>query len=154
LCGKPSAATGGAKRSRTDRQNTVRWKSLCHQWRHRLTVHTGTAIRAASAPAAEPAGGETSISITATYTRRPRKRTEAGVVRASHRPQVKLSRQEYSSRIEAGQPRGLRGKSATCSGPAHSKQRLSRASAASCASNKEPRRGSCSATTALRRPNL
>src|SRR6185312_15888496 len=148
LCGRPSAGTGGAKRSRTDRQNTVRWKSFCHQLRHRLTVHTGTAIRAASAPAAEPAGGESSISITATYTRRPRKRTEAGVVRASQRPQVKLSRQEYSCRTEAGQPRGLRGKSATCKGPAHSGQRLSRASAASCASiwvRKRKKAGSCSA---------
>ena len=33
-------------------------------------------------------------------------------------------REEYSSRTEAGQPRGLRGKSATCRGPSHSGQRL------------------------------
>jgi hypothetical protein len=143
---KPSTGTGGAKRSHTERQNAVRRKSSCHQRRHRLTVRTGTASISASAPVAEPAGGEASISITATYTRRPRKRTEAGVVRVSHRPHVKLSRKEYSSRTEAGQPRGLRGKSATCRGPAHSRQRLLRASAASCASiwvRKRKKAGSC-----------
>ncbi len=58
----------------------------------------------------EPPGGESSMSATATYTRRLRNRTEAGVERLSHHPQVKLSRREYSSRTEAGQPRGFTGK--------------------------------------------
>jgi hypothetical protein len=54
-------------------------------------------------------GGDLSISTTARYTRRPEKRTDGDVARASHRPHVKLNRREYSSRTALGQPRGLRG---------------------------------------------
>src|SRR6185312_5032858 len=79
LCGNVSAATCGTKRSRTDCQKAVRWKSFCHQLHQRLTVRAGTESCCASAPATEPAGGETNISAIATYTRRPRKRTDTGV---------------------------------------------------------------------------
>ena len=98
-----------ANRSRTERQKALRWKSLCHHVRHRFRVRADTESSTSIAPAAQPSGGESSISASATYTRRPRKRTEAGVVRFSHRPHVKLSRREYSSSTEGGQPRGLRG---------------------------------------------
>jgi len=56
-----------------------------------------------------PSKRSSGLSTTARYTRRPEKRTDGDVVRASHRPHVKLNRREYSSRTALGQPRGLRG---------------------------------------------
>jgi len=96
-------------RARIDCQNGVEGKSCRHHVRQRLSVRAGMLNSSrSSCPEALP-GGERNISTTARYTRRPANRTEGDVERASHRPQVKLRRREYSSRTEAGQPRGLRG---------------------------------------------
>ncbi len=96
-------------RARIDCQNGVEGKSCRHHVRQRLSVRAGMLNSSRSSwPEALP-GGERNINTTARYTRRPANRTEGDVERASHRPHVKLSRREYSSRTEAGQPRGLRG---------------------------------------------
>lgn len=118
------------KRLRAACQNGVRRKSSVHHRRQRRTVRLGTFKRSHRCRIERPRGGELSINTTATYTRRLMKRTEDEVARFSHRPHVKLKRQEYSSTTAAGQPRGLRGKSATCSDPAHSGQPARRVSAA------------------------
>ena len=52
---------------------------------------------------------DTSTTASARYTRRPRKRTDSEVARLRHTAQQKLKRDEYSSRMLRGQPRGLRG---------------------------------------------
>ena len=109
LAGSRSVASGGINRSRIDCQNGVVGKSSRHHVRQRLSVRAGMLSRShSSSPEALP-GGDRSINTTDTYTRRPAKRTDGEVERASHRPQVKLRRREYSSRTAAGQPRGLRG---------------------------------------------
>jgi len=97
------------KRSRIDCQNGVEGKSCRHHVHQRLSVRAGMLNRSHSAwPDALP-GGDLSINTIAKYTRRPAKRTDGEVERASHHPQVKLRRREYSSRTAAGQPRGFRG---------------------------------------------
>src|SRR5690606_18198600 len=65
-----------------------------------------------------------------------------------HRPQVKLRRREYSSSTAAGQPRGLRGKLATCSGPAQARQPSSRAAAANSSSMRVRKRKNAGARKA------
>jgi hypothetical protein len=96
-------------RARIDCQNGVAGKLSRHHVRQRLSVHAGMLNSSQSSlPEALP-GGDRNISTTDTYTRRPAKRTDGDVDRASHRPQVKLRRREYSSCTAAGQPRGLRG---------------------------------------------
>jgi len=96
-------------RSRIDSQNGVEGKSCRHHVRQRLSVRAGILNSSRSSrPEALP-GGDRNINATDTYTRRPANRTDGDVERASHRPQVKLRRREYSSRNAAGQPRGLRG---------------------------------------------
>ena len=109
LCGSPSITTGGMNRSRIDRQNRVEGKSCRHHLRQRLSVRAGMLSRSHSSWPEPLPGGDLNINTTVRYTRRPAKRTDGDVDRASHRPQVKLSRREYSSRTAAGQPRGLRG---------------------------------------------
>ena len=94
LCGNCAITTGGISRSRTDCQNEVRGKSSRHHRRHRFNVRVGILNRSHSVCPDAPPGGEASINTTARYTRRPANRTEGDVERASHRPQVKLSRQE------------------------------------------------------------
>jgi hypothetical protein len=96
-------------RSRIDRQNGVAGKSSRHHVRQRLSVRAGMLSRSHSSWPDAPPGGDLSINTIARYTRRPAKRTDGEVERASHRPQVKLRRREYSSRTAVGQPRGLRG---------------------------------------------
>jgi hypothetical protein len=109
LCGNRSIASGGMNRARIDCQNGVEGKSCRHQVRQRLSVLAAMLNSSRSSwPEALP-GGERNINTTARYTRRPANRTEGDVERASHRPQVKLRRREYSSRTVAGHPRGLRG---------------------------------------------
>jgi len=109
LRGSRSIASGGMNRTRIDCQNGVAGNPSCHHARQRLSVLAGMLNSCRNSwPEALP-GGERNINTTARYTRRPAKRTDGEVERASHRPQVKLRRLEYSSRTEAGQPRGLRG---------------------------------------------
>ena len=96
-------------RERIDCQNGVEGKSCRHHVRQRLSVLAGMSNSSRSSwPDALP-GGDRNINTTDKYTRRPANRTDGDVERASHRPQVKLRRREYSSRTVAGQPRGLRG---------------------------------------------
>ncbi len=96
-------------RARIDCQNGVDGKSCRHQMHQRLSVFAAMLNSSRSSwPEALP-GGDRNINTTAKYTRRPANRTDGDVDRASHRPQVKLRRREYSSRTAAGQPRGLRG---------------------------------------------
>ncbi len=109
LCGSRSIASGGMNRVRIDCQNGVEGKSRRHHVRQRLSVLAGMLNSSRSSWPEAPPGGDRSINTTAKYTRRPANRTDGDVARASHRPQVKLRRREYSSRTEAGQPRGLRG---------------------------------------------
>jgi hypothetical protein len=109
LPGSRSVTTGGMNRSRIDRQNGVVGKSCRHHARHRLSVRAGILSKSHSSWPEPLPGGDLNINTTARYTRWPAKRTDCEVERASHRPQVKLRRREYSSRTAAGQPRGLRG---------------------------------------------
>ena len=95
--------------SRIDCQNGVAGKSSRHHVRQRLSVRAGMLNSVHSFWPVTLPGGDLSIRNTARYTRRPANRTDGAVARASHRPQVKLRRREYSSRTAAGQPRGLRG---------------------------------------------
>ncbi len=92
LCGSSPVLAGGMKRSHTDCQNRVNGKISHHHLRQRLSVTGAMRSRSRSARDEALPGGETSIHTTARYTRRPAKRTEAEVVRSSHRPQMKLSR--------------------------------------------------------------
>lgn len=109
VCGSRSITSGGMNRSRIDCQNGVAGKSSRHHVRQRLSVRAGMLNSVHSSwPEALP-GGDLSINTTARYTRRLAKRTDGEVARASHRPQVKLKRREYSARTALGQPRGLRG---------------------------------------------
>jgi hypothetical protein len=86
--------TGGMNLSRTDCQNDDKGKSSCHHLRQRFSVRAGMLNNSHSPCPDEPPGGELSISTTARYTRRPANRTDGEVARPSHRPQVKLKRQE------------------------------------------------------------
>ena len=88
------AGAGAWKRARIDCQNGVRRKSRFHHARQRASVRTGTVSDLARCCAVAPPGGETNASTTARYTRRPKNRTDTGVVRWSHRAQQKLKRQE------------------------------------------------------------
>src|SRR5690606_10569701 len=146
--------TGGMKRSQADRQNGVDGKVSRHHVRQRFSVTVGTRSRSRSTCVDALFSGETNINTTARYTRRPANRTDGDVVRRSHRPQVKLRRREYSSWTAVGQPRGLRGELATCSGPLRARQPSSRAAAANSSSmrvrkrkkagsRRTPPRGSC-----------
>ncbi len=109
LCGSRSIDSGGMNRARIACQNGVAGNPSCHHTRQRLSVRAGMLNSSRSSlPEALP-GGDRNINTTAKYTRRPANRTDGDVERASHRPQVKLRRREYSSRTDAGQPRGLRG---------------------------------------------
>jgi len=90
-------------------QNGVEGKSCRHHVRQRLSVPAGMLNSSRSSSLEVLPGGDRSINTSAKYTRRPANRTDGEVERASHRPQVKLRRREYSSRSAAGQPRGLRG---------------------------------------------
>jgi hypothetical protein len=101
--------TGVWNRSRFDCQNGVLRKSRFHHVRQHAMVRTGMPSSSASRCARVPLGGEANISATATYTRRPKNRTDTGVARLSHRPHVKLKRDEYASSTDAGTPRGFRG---------------------------------------------
>ncbi|MGH8237076.1 MAG: hypothetical protein ACREXP_08645 [Steroidobacteraceae bacterium] len=94
LAGSRAISTGTANRSRIDCQNGVRKKSSLHHVRHRPSVRCGIVNSAHSARPAAPPRGDPNISTTATYTRRPKNRTEAGVARFWQRPQVKLNREE------------------------------------------------------------
>jgi len=96
-------------RSRIDCQNGVDGKTSRHHVRQRLSVRAGMLNRSRNWWLDELPGGDLSINTTVRYTRRPVNRTDGEVARASHRPQVKLRRREYSSRTAVGQPRGLRG---------------------------------------------
>ena len=96
-------------RARIDCQNGVDGKSCRHHVRQRFSVLAGMLNSSRSSWPDVPPGGDRNINTTAKYTRRPANRTDGDVERASHRPQVKLSRREYCSRTAAGQPRGLRG---------------------------------------------
>lgn len=87
-------STGTAKRSRIDCQNGVREESCAHHVVHRSNVRSGIVNSSHSARAFARPRGDTNINTTATYTRRPKNRTEAGVARFSQRPQVKLYREE------------------------------------------------------------
>jgi hypothetical protein len=109
LRGNRSIVSGGMNRARIACQNGVDGKSCRHQVRQRLSVLAGMLNSSRSSWPEAPPGGECNINTTAKYTRRPANRTDGDVERASHRPQVKLRRREYSSRTVAGQPRGLRG---------------------------------------------
>jgi len=109
LCGSRSIASGGMNRARIDCQNGVEGKSCRHQVRQRFSVLAGMLNSSRSSFPEVLPGGDRNINTTAKYTRRPANRTDGDVERASHRPQVKLSRREYSSRTAAGQPRGFRG---------------------------------------------
>lgn len=97
------------KRSLTDCQNAVDGNVSHHHARQRFSVTAAMGNRSHSPWAEVLPDGDTSINITAKYTRRPANRTDCGVSRRSQRPQVKLNREEYSPRTAAGQPRGLRG---------------------------------------------
>ncbi len=83
-----SAEFGSSCRSRPPLSN-----GRCPEWNENSSRR--------SWPKALP-GGERNINSTARYTPTPANRTEYNFERASHRPQVKLSRREYSSRTEAG----------------------------------------------------
>ncbi len=96
-------------RARIDCQNGVEGKSCRHHVRQRLSVRAGMLNSSRSSWPEPLPGGERNINTTVKYTRRQANRTDGDVDRASHRPQVKLRRREYSSRTAAGQPRGLRG---------------------------------------------
>jgi hypothetical protein len=109
LCGSRSMTSGGMNCARIDCQNGVEGKSRRHHVRQRLSVLAGMLNSSQSSWPEPLPGGERNINTTAKYTRRPANRTDGAVERASHRPQVKLRRREYSSRTAAGQPRGLRG---------------------------------------------
>jgi Putative transposase len=103
LRGNRLIVTGGMKRSHTDCHNRVDAKLSRHHCRQRFSVTAAMRSRSRSARAEALLRGETSINTTPRYTRRPAKRTDAEVVRNSHRPQVKLSRREYSAWTATGQ---------------------------------------------------
>jgi hypothetical protein len=109
LWGSSSITIGGMNRSHIDRQNRVVGKPSRHHVRQRFSVRAGMLNRSHSSCPNPLPRGDLNINTIAKYTRRPAKRTDGDVERASHRPQVKLKRREYSSRTAAGQPRGLRG---------------------------------------------
>jgi hypothetical protein len=94
LGGSRSITTGGMNRSRTDCQNDVDGKSLRHHVRQRFSVRAGMLSNSHSLCPDELPGGEDNINTSAKYTRRPANRTDGEVARPSHRPQVKLKRQE------------------------------------------------------------
>jgi hypothetical protein len=97
LSGKSSFMSGGMNRVAADFQNVVVGNFCRHHVRQRCTVLPGTPSSSLKRWPDILLGGEANISITATYMRRPAKRTDCEVARASHRPQVKLKRREYSS---------------------------------------------------------
>ena len=114
---------------------TVRGKVRSHHARQRCSVRrltpTSASIRAALPAVTPPVTALTSTTSAARYTRRPRNRSEGGVVRFRQRSQHRLSRQRYSSRSSSGRPRlGFRRYRALCSRPPH-RQPLARVSAAS-----------------------
>ena len=86
--------TGGMNLSRTDCQNDDKGKSSRHHVRKRFSVRAVMLNNSHSPCSDEPPGGELSINTTARYTRRPANLTDGDVARPSHRPQVKLKRQE------------------------------------------------------------
>jgi len=84
LAGRRPVSTGGMKAPRPPSHNGVRTNASVHQARQRSRVRKGTPSPPASTGAAEfePACRlELRTTISAKYTRRPRKRTEAGVLR-------------------------------------------------------------------------
>ena len=99
------------KRAHWACHNDVAGNSACHQFRQRISVRAGTpSVWHNSCVAACPAGrADSNTTSNDKYTRRPRKRTDTGVVRLRQIAQHKLKRVEKSARTAAGQPRGLRG---------------------------------------------
>jgi len=94
LAGIWSVSTGGTKSVRPSVQNGVDTNCVRHHVRHCATVERGTpnvsSCREAAAVPALARAALTTTMIAATYTRRPRKRTENGVVRRRHLAQQKL----------------------------------------------------------------
>ncbi|MDM0118115.1 hypothetical protein QTI66_39290 [Variovorax sp. J22R133] len=93
------------------RHSGVRTNASAHQVRQRSRVRSGIASPASSAALEfEPACRlELTTTISAKYTRRPKKRTDVAVVRLRHEAQQKLKRCSKLDRNSGRQPRGLRG---------------------------------------------
>ena len=84
LWGSPSIKTGGMNRSRIDCQNRVEGKPSRHHVRQRFNVRAGMLNRSHSSCPNPLPGGDLNINTIARYTRRPAKRTDGDVARASH----------------------------------------------------------------------
>src|SRR5450755_4489233 len=106
-----SSSTDGMNAPRSTSHSGVRINASAHQTRQRSSVRKGTCSPLANfgAPEFEPACRLELRTITiAKYTRRPRKRTELGVVRVRHESQQKLNRNPKLDANSGKQPRGLR----------------------------------------------
>lgn len=143
------------KCARLSCQKGVERKSLRHHSRQRSTVRAGTPRCFVSQDAALVPRGLTRTNTAARYTRRPRNRTEAGIVRWRQREQSRLVRHEKAVLYRAGHPRGLRGKPPSCSFAPQCEQpcaRVAAASSSSIAINRGYRPGSCSNVGLIDRP--
>src|SRR5580704_6353397 len=127
-------------RARAIRQNGVAVNASRHQWRQRAIVWRSTlatsesrAKRASVAPCFRMA---ISTTIAATWTRRPRKRSDAGVSRPRQpsTAQQKLKRWSCSGPSLQPRPLGLRLNLAECSAPSQCRHRPARAASARSAS--------------------
>ena len=119
--GSRACSTGGIKRARAVCQNGVAVNVSLHHRRQRAMVRGGTGTisprrsrRDALAPDCRMA---ISTTMAATYTRRPRKRSDGGVARDRHpcRRQQNEKRWSCSGPSFSGRPRGLRLKCDTSS---------------------------------------
>ena len=145
--GRSPASSTGTSAPRATRQKRLAANASDHQRRPRRTVRGLTAKRSRSASrrrSVSPcANALTSTTTAPRYTRRPRNRTDAGVVRRRQpsRAQQKLTRYgSLSPSTARATPRGLRGYRALCSGAPHNGHPDARACAPRSSSNSSSKR--------------
>jgi hypothetical protein len=110
--GSWARSSGGMKRAHIACHRRVAGKLSRHHCRQRSSVRgvTGSCCARRRAVAGVGPRSDTSTTASAKCTRRPRKRTDAAVMRLRHLAQQKLKRLAKSSRTSDGKLRGLRGK--------------------------------------------